>query len=804
MKIRKRHIYLLMLFLFSILNLKSQTNEIDSLKKLILTQNTEQNIQTYCQISKAFYNINSDSAHFYADLSIELLEKTKKNEYYQIAYNRKGLAFFGEFDFNNAMIFYRKSIQWGKKYNKLEELGNSYNSIGAIYQMQTQYDSALIVFKTALEYYIKTDNPERIGRVYDNMGIVYYLKGNFNYSLDYFLKAKDYFLKTNDKKSLASTYYKIANIYNEKENYIEAEKNALKSYELLKESNEYIEIVKSLISLGIIYKNQEKFQEAFGCYFQGLKLIENKNIPYVEATLYGNLGSLYFVTNDYINSKEYHLKALKISRENNLRNLIASSLNNLAEVEEILENYSTAEKYLLESLSIYEDLKETSNIIILYEHIYKLYKKQNKLSYSLDYLEKYVEFNDSINKVNKNKSLDSLLTIFKTKELETENIILTQESEINNKTIENQRIYILSAILIILLIIILTLSIIKNKNRIKAAFVIVKEKNEEITEQSEELKNMNEKLLELDNFKSSIMQMIVHDLKNPLNNLINIDVFKTESEKFSVVKNTSNLIMNMVLNILDIQKYEDSKLNLTYEDVSAFGIIDNVHKDTLFLMDEKNLTLKKNIIDDVVLLCDKNIIIRVFTNLLSNAIKYSPLNSEIIIETANSENDKMITFKIIDLGEGIPEEYLDKIFDKFVQIDAKKDKVRSTGLGLTFCKMAVESHGGKIKAINNHKNGAVFMFDLPKSDKIIKYKQNNELEKINSIIFLQSEKEYLSLYYAELEQTPIYKISVINNILVKIRTNIKSENINLWCDNIYKSALNGNNLEFNNYLSIIK
>lgn len=101
---------------------------------------------------------------------------------------------------------------------------------------------------------------------------------------------------------------------------------------------------------------------------------------------------------------------------------------------------------------------------------------------------------------------------------------------------------------------------------------------------------------------------------------------------------------------------------------------------------------------------------RVVLNLVDNALKYTTQGS---VVTVQASYKGMIRVEVIDNGPGIPDEYKDNIFDRFTRVPGQKSQRRSTGLGLTFCKLAIESHGGRIWVEDNPEGGSIFAFTLP-------------------------------------------------------------------------------------------
>ena len=112
---------------------------------------------------------------------------------------------------------------------------------------------------------------------------------------------------------------------------------------------------------------------------------------------------------------------------------------------------------------------------------------------------------------------------------------------------------------------------------------------------------------------------------------------------------------------------------------------------------------------------DRALLLRVLQNLFTNAIRFSPHEETIEVGFKNKDQD-WVRFYVKDNGPGISVEYQNLIFDKYYQVSNKKQSdTYSTGLGLTFCKLAVESHGGTISVESDGRNGSCFEFCIRKA-----------------------------------------------------------------------------------------
>jgi signal transduction histidine kinase len=230
-----------------------------------------------------------------------------------------------------------------------------------------------------------------------------------------------------------------------------------------------------------------------------------------------------------------------------------------------------------------------------------------------------------------------------------------------------------------------------------------------------ELRNSLERLRKLEELRESLSQMIVHDLRSPLAAITGIfELLEMEdlSEDAALYiregrKSTKKLI-EMIGTVLDVSKMEAGELVLKRTIADIPGIVKEAVDSIKPLLGNRDLRIDAADFDAAVS-CDPNLISRVVRNLLDNAVKHTREEfGKILIETGPAGDGFRVS--ITNNGPGIPREYHEKIFEKYGQVEAKE---YSTGLGLTFCKMAVEAHGGRIWVESDGEKGSTFRFELP-------------------------------------------------------------------------------------------
>jgi len=170
----------------------------------------------------------------------------------------------------------------------------------------------------------------------------------------------------------------------------------------------------------------------------------------------------------------------------------------------------------------------------------------------------------------------------------------------------------------------------------------------------------------------------------------------------------------MILNILDIGKLEERHMPLRLEPVSLHKVIGDNAKEMLSLSTRDGITLENRVDPELPpAVADRELVSRVVANLLNNAFKHTPSGGQVIVD-ARSEGTELV-MTVSDTGEGIPEDLQPYIFEKFVtgESDNSRRMLYDSGLGLTFCKLAVQSHGGRIWIESRPGQGTTVFVALP-------------------------------------------------------------------------------------------
>jgi signal transduction histidine kinase len=240
------------------------------------------------------------------------------------------------------------------------------------------------------------------------------------------------------------------------------------------------------------------------------------------------------------------------------------------------------------------------------------------------------------------------------------------------------------------------------------------------------LRSEKAQLEELLRLREELANMIVHDLRNPLSVITTgLDLLEhappanTEATYADMVTEmmgrSVRRMQRLVNTLLDIACLEEGHMTLHLLPLDVSSLVEEVIEEERPLAQGKRVTLENRATGELSrVLADPDVIPRVVANLLDNAIKFTPRGGRVWVETRDEGEE--IRIEVVDTGAGIPPEERERVFEKFTQVPGQEEPRRGSGLGLAFCQMAVEAHGGRIRVEDGPgDNGTRIVFTLPKA-----------------------------------------------------------------------------------------
>ncbi len=223
--------------------------------------------------------------------------------------------------------------------------------------------------------------------------------------------------------------------------------------------------------------------------------------------------------------------------------------------------------------------------------------------------------------------------------------------------------------------------------------------------------------------REELSSMIVHDMSSPITSVLLHATLLEEKitdsvlcKEIKMIQMAAERLDSFVNDMLLMAKMEQSKLRLNPTKVDVNELAFNAEEHFRIIAQSRGIELVVHLPGTPLEIeLDVNLFRRVIANLLANALQYSQPDTTVVLRLEKryaDDNRPHLRMQVIDQGPGIPEEYRSRVFEKFEVVDLKRKGISQIGLGLTFCKMAVDAHGGKIYVKPNQPDGSIFVVDL--------------------------------------------------------------------------------------------
>ncbi|MBC7871949.1 MAG: hypothetical protein H7Y09_13980 [Chitinophagaceae bacterium] len=228
------------------------------------------------------------------------------------------------------------------------------------------------------------------------------------------------------------------------------------------------------------------------------------------------------------------------------------------------------------------------------------------------------------------------------------------------------------------------------------------------------------RLVKLNRARRDMVANISHELRHPIANIrLTIDALFHEQDKpkrkdsissLRAIARETDALMWLVQEMSDLAMIESGQAIVRMVDTPLDELIGEAMERINDQSQHKNITIIPQIPENLHVLCDRDLAQRVIVNLLHNALKWSPKGETITVGAVNGGDE--VTISVFDNGPGVPDDQVDRIFERFYQVDASRSGGEGTGLGLAICRHIVKAHGGRIWAEGKSHGGGRFLFTL--------------------------------------------------------------------------------------------
>ena len=547
---------------------------------------------------------------------------------------------------------------------------------------------SLLYSQQLLEYALKRNNYDMAAASYNIIGLNFEEFGDLKKSIQYYNSGVSYAQLAKNDTIENYLYNNIGNLYYFR---LKDSKKGLyyyqKSYELSKRLDAPRDIAFAEINLADVYLELNEFDK--GKYY--LQLVEKKMSPddyEMGMSYYSLMGYYYEMQGDFVNAEKNYLKCISDFQHQEFE-------------------------------------YHKSHQMDIYAMIYAFYKKNKKTEQALYYLEKHDQLQDELFSKERNieikmagGDIEALEYKYKVQQIETEKRIQEQKMKASSRF--NKVVLWFLGFVIVFLIFIFK------------GFVNYRNLSKKLSDYNFQLQVAREKSEEATRLKTQFLSNVSHELRTPLYGVIGMaEILESEHKEikkspyFNALKFSSHYLLTLINDVLNVYKIEDNDIEFNYENINVREEIGHIKESMNVIAKSNKNEIIVSIADDVpqYIKTDLTRFSQILINLASNSLKFTKKGKVTISLSLDKVNDNsFLKLEVLDTGIGIPEEYIDKIFEKFVQVDVNlQEQYKGTGLGLSIVKRLVELFKGSISVESKINEGSKFtvMFPHIPADEIV-------------------------------------------------------------------------------------
>ncbi|HYC87236.1 MAG TPA: ATP-binding protein, partial [Chryseosolibacter sp.] len=629
-----------------------------------------------------------------------------------------------------------KAYQYGKSLNLTSGLARPLNIMGVGFNYKGERLLAYEYYNDALKLSVAQNDSGQIAHANNNIGRLFFEQGLLERSYHHFIEARSIFQQINDPSGLAYIYQSLGNLYKLQHDYRKSEESFMNAYRIRLALGNTRDIMSALLYIARLHQETSDWEKSikYLTLADSTGQVIRDNINLAEIRTY--LAESYLNVGRIQEAEAMGSAGLQVIEQLNNVRMKPQAYHMMGQIFLKKGALNKAEDYFTSSLEVATRIKDLNAQMKAYYDLWKIAERKGNEPQRLLSMNQYLVLKDSIKDLDLARRVERLQFEIEIQRKEQENQLLKAQDEVQEAEIEQRKLQNISLIVIVGFISIFGLMLWQNNRKRKEVNDHLMVKNEEIEKQREEIVRQNQKLskrnqqlAELNHEKDTLMSIVAHDLKSPLNrikgltDLMELEGTLPEDQKMYVkmVKDATQSGLDLIIDLLDVHMLEEN-VEPTYTpfDLSKF-LLEKIDEFTQ-AAEAKSIHLYITRVSSDEVYSDYDYLNRIMDNLLSNAIKFSERGSTVVVAADCLPDEFWISVK--DHGPGFTSNDKLQLYQKFRKLTARPTGGEtSNGLGLAIVKTLVDRLKGKIELSSEDGKGSEFVVRIPTAKDLV-LKQN--------------------------------------------------------------------------------
>ncbi len=626
---------------------------------------------------------------------------------------------------DSTIHYCEQAYALGKELKLKKELAKPLSFIGLANAYGGNFSASLDYHEQAIEVAAEQNDSLQLAYGYNNFGRLFFDQGDLVRAYENLINAKDIFENLKDKSGSAYVYRSLAGLYSSQGDNQKALEASQEALELRRQIGDPRGILSALMELGLVFNDVGLSENAIRSLREATEIATSNNDEISLAEISLALSEIYIGGNKNDEALAAAKNAYRTIAEIDNKRMLARANLQMGICYFLTNNFEAALRYLNVALLESERSKNLSISRDANLFLGKVYEKRNDLSKANQYQNKYLILKESLQNVDLTRQIERLQFQLEIEKKEKENELLVAQEDVAKSIIRQKDLQNVFLIVVISFVSLMAFIQWYYKKKKKEVNKKLETQNEEIQQQRIEIGQQNERLVwrnrelsDLNHEKDTLMSIVAHDLKSPLNNirgligLMEMDALTEEQKKYiALMKAATQSGIDLIIDLLDVHMLEEN-IKPNYDSFSFHELLSEKRKEHQSSFDGKNIgiIIKGEKVESIV--SDRDYLSRILDNLISNAMKFSSPNSQVEIDIEAKDN--LVRMAIKDQGPGFSEYDKQFLFQKFKKLSARPTGGESSnGLGLAIVKILIDRLGGSITLESVRGTGSTFVVVFP-------------------------------------------------------------------------------------------